>query len=180
MSTNRNFLNTLPVRSILIIPAALFLLSGCSSDISDLEQWVAEKKAERVLFRDDLPEVKPFEPFAYSAGNLRSPFQPNVEQIRNTGTGDGPKPDGNRNKQPLESYSLDSLRMVGSLVRQNITFALVQAPDGLIHRVQTGNYVGENDGQIGGVTESSINLTEIIPDGLGSYVERAASIGLSD
>ena len=165
---------------LLLVPAAFALLSGCSSDISDLEQWVAEKKAERVPFRDDIPSPKPYEPHDYSASDLRSPFQPNVEQRAEVDPGSGISPDLHRNKQPLENYSLDSLRMVGSLLKQNITFALVQAPDGLIHRVQSGNFVGENDGEITAITESSIDLTEIVPDGLGNYVQRDASIGLSD
>jgi type IV pilus assembly protein PilP len=70
--------------------------------------------------------------------------------------------------------------MVGTLEIGNATFGLVQTSDGLIHRVSPGNYVGQNDGRITAVTESEIQVVEIISDGIGGYLERDAAIGLSD
>lgn len=164
---------------ITMLAMATVLISGCSSDMSDLEQWVAEKKAERVPFRDDLPEIKPYESFRYTAHAQRSPFRPTVEQ-RKIQSNSGLMPRFDRNREILESFSLDTLRMVGSLRRGSTDSALVQTPDGLIHQVKPGNYMGENYGRITNISESSIELIEIVPDGLGGYVERDAAVGLSD
>jgi type IV pilus assembly protein PilP len=70
--------------------------------------------------------------------------------------------------------------MVGTLDATGSSFGLVQTRDGLIHRVRVGNHLGQNYGRILSITESEISLVEIIPDGLGGYLERAASVGLSD
>jgi type IV pilus assembly protein PilP len=166
---------------ITLLMCATGMLAACGSDMSDLQQWVADKKAERVIFKDDIPQVKPYEVFIYSAGNMRSPFQPAVEaDAGSVKSNNNIQPVQNRNKEQLEQYSLDTLRMVGSLNRNNIVSALVQTGDGLIHQVVVGNYVGENDGRITAINDSQIELTEIIPDGLGGYMERPAAIGLSD
>ncbi len=70
--------------------------------------------------------------------------------------------------------------MVGTLDINDTVYGLVQTSDGLIHRVIPGNYMGQNDGRITAVTDSEINLVEIISDGIGGYIERDAAIGLSD
>ena len=70
--------------------------------------------------------------------------------------------------------------MVGTLDINDTVYGLVQTSDGLIHRVIPGNYMGQNDGRITEITDSEINLVEIISDGIGGYIERDAAIGLSD
>jgi type IV pilus assembly protein PilP len=40
--------------------------------------------------------------------------------------------------------------------------------------------MGQNYGRITSITESEIQLLEIVSDGLGEYYERPAAIGLSD
>jgi type IV pilus assembly protein PilP len=40
--------------------------------------------------------------------------------------------------------------------------------------------MGQNDGRITAITESEIDLVEIISDGIGGYIERDAAISLSD
>ena len=68
--------------------------------------------------------------------------------------------------------------MVGTLDRDGETFGLVQTQDGMVHRVLSGNYVGQNDGRITGITESEIQVVEIISDGIGGYLEREAAVAL--
>ena len=156
------------------------LLSGCGGDMSDLQQWVADKKAERVPFLSDLPEVTPYEVFEYSAQEERSPFVPSRDKSLPDNVEGIPGPDRNRNPEHLESFSLDSLRMVGSLNTGAANSALVQTNDGLIHRVSPGNYMGENYGRVTSIDDSNIKLIELVPNGLGGWAEREAAIGLSD
>jgi type IV pilus assembly protein PilP len=85
-----------------------------------------------------------------------------------------------RKREYLEGFPLDTFRMVGTLFKDGQLYGLVQTSDKLIHRVVVGNYVGQNDGRIISITESAIQLLEIVPDGLGGYTERAATIGLGE
>ncbi|MFK7888302.1 MAG: pilus assembly protein PilP [Gammaproteobacteria bacterium] len=159
--------------------AVSFSLGACSGDMTDLEQWVSTEKARPGGRIDELPTVEPYASHTYSSVRERSPFI-QEQRVRTSPTANGPKPDSNRNPEFLESFPLDTLRMVGSLQNGGNTFALVQASDGLIHRVQPGNYVGENDGRITAITDSEILITEIVPDGLGGYLERPAAIKIND
>ena len=95
-------------------------------------------------------------------------------------------PDPNRAREFLEQFPLDTLRMVGTMNSQvsgtmvSGTYGLVQTSDGLIHRVTVGNHLGQNYGRIMNITESEIQLVEIIADGIGGYLERPAAVALSD
>ena len=70
--------------------------------------------------------------------------------------------------------------MVGTLEFGRGAFGLVQTSDGLVHRVTVGNHLGQNYGRITDISDAEIELVEIIPDGLGGYLERPAAVGLSD
>lgn len=165
--------------ALMIVAPATLGLGGCGGDMSDLQQWVAQTKARPGGRIDELPTVEPYASHVYSSANERSPFVPE-QRARQAAGNTGPKPVENRNREFLEGFSLDTLRMVGSLQNSGETYALVQASDGLIHRVQPGNYVGENEGRITAITESEILITELVPDGLGGYLERPAAIALND
>ena len=86
------------------------------------------------------------------------------------------RPDSKRNREFLEQYSLDTLKMVGTLKLGGQMFGLVQTKDGLVHRVLPGNFIGQSEGKITDITPSKINVREIVPDGLGGYIERPAAL----
>lgn len=153
------------------------LVAGCSGGQSDLRNWIAQVKKRPGGRIEPLPEVKPYESFAYSASNLRSPFQP---QGPSDAGQNSVRPDIRRNREFLEGFPLDTLKMVGTLKMGNRFYGLVQSKDGLVHKVQPGNYVGQNDGKITAITPSKISIVEIIPDGLGGYIERPASLALAN
>jgi len=160
-------------------------IAACSSDISDLQKFVHDAKTNQKPKLQPLPVIKPYETFRYTAGHLKDPFEPTiirqakvVSKVRGKGKG-GPKPIEGRAREVLESYPLDSLRMVGSLTQSDTIWALVQSNDGTIHRLKTGNYIGQNHGKIIAITEDKIQLTEIVPDGLGDWMERPATLGQS-
>jgi len=155
---------------------ALAGLSACSSADDELQRFIDETKKEAGGHVERLPEVKPYETFVYAATDLRSPFMPG---------GNGPglaslRPDSRRSREFLEQFSLDTLKMVGTLKLAGHMYGLVQTKDGLVHRVTSGNYMGQADGKITDITASKITLTEIVPDGLGGYMERPAALGLNE
>ena len=110
----------------------------------------------------------------------RSPFVPDSPQVTGGPADGGTRPDETRSREFLDSFPLDTLRMVGTLQLGEINFGLVQTSDGLIHRVIPGNYMGQNDGRIIAISDSEIELIEIISDGIGGYLEREAGVSLAD
>ncbi len=154
---------------------------ACGGDMDDLDSYINEVKARPGGRIEPLPEITPYEVFAYVADveGFRSPFVPDTPQAAGP-TGGGRRPDPDRPAEFLEGFPLDTLRMVGTLDINQTVYGLVQTSDGLIHRVIPGNYMGQNDGRITGISESEITLVEIISDGIGGYIERDAAIGLSD
>lgn len=170
-------------RSLLLIMAAT--ISACTGNTTeDLEIYVADTKSQQRSSISPLPEFKPYESFIYEANSLRDPFTPPIfshpQSVVAKGRGNGVKPDFNRPTEPLEEFPLDSLRMVGTLEQDINTWALVNTTEGAIHRVQPGHYIGQNHGKIIRITEFEVELTEIIPDGLGGWIERQASIAISE
>jgi len=112
---------------------------------------------------------------------LRDPFTPSqLSTAASDGAGGTLRPDLNRAREPLEDYPLDSLRMVGTLSRDRRKWSLIQDQEGAIHRVQVGNYMGQNYGKITAITEQSTDLIEIVDDGQGGWIERPASMALSE
>lgn len=155
-------------------------LAGCGGEMGDLRAYISEVQSRPGGWIEPLPEIKPYETFAYQVQNMRSPFEPDVPTAGPTGPGDGVRPDRNRNREFLEQFPLDTLRMVGTLELEGKNYGLVQTNDGLIHRVQPGNYMGQNDGRIVVINQSEIEIVEIVPDGIGGYIERPAAVALSD
>ncbi|WP_457674233.1 pilus assembly protein PilP [Thiolapillus sp.] len=161
----------------------MLLLAGCANqDMSDLRRYVEEVKNRPPTPIEPIPQIKQAETYLYVGGNRRNPFVPteDTSEVMVADAGTGPRPDPNRRKEELESYPLDSLKMVGTLDQNNDVWALVQSPDGTIHRVKTGNYLGQNDGKIVSIEEEKINVVELIPNGSGGYLERQASLTLGE
>lgn len=160
------------------LAAAVVGLSACSGDMDELHQKVAEIRARPGERIDPLPEIKPYESYAYNAQSLRSPFVPSAPA--RSEAANAVRPDAKRPREFLEQFPLDSLRMVGTLQLQGREYGLVQGKDGLVHRVLPGNHLGQNDGRITGITSTRISVLQIVPDGLGGYIENPASLTLTE
>jgi type IV pilus assembly protein PilP len=155
------------------------LLLGCAAGVDDeMLAYVDDIKARPGGRIEALPQIKPYETFEYSADQLRSPFSPGRPD--SSGSMAGPKPMQDRSKEYLEQFPLDTLAMVGTLDREGTVYGLVRTQDGMVHRVTSGNYVGQNDGRILAVSDSGIRLEELVSDGIGSFYKRSAEIGLND
>lgn len=170
----------------LLIPFALMLSMGlmaCTSrDFSDLDRFMAEKLARPGGIIDPIPTFKAYEAFAYSATRLRSPFDRPIEvrDIAQLQAISAVKPDEARAKEFLEQYTFDSLAMVGSIDRAGESWALIKDPEGGIHRVQVGNFLGRNHGKIVEMAGNYLAVVEIVSDGTSDgWVERPRTIELS-
>ncbi|MBE2294679.1 MAG: pilus assembly protein PilP [Phycisphaerales bacterium] len=183
------------VRAILALSAGFIALAGCTQhDMTDLQQFVATtKRTTPVKKPDPPPEIKPYTPFTYTAQGIKDPFivAPFAQEeeleltqalaIQQSGNYTGVRPDPNRVREELEKYSLGSLKMMGTfrMGGGGELWALVLAPDGVVHRVQKNNYLGTNHGKIVDITEQRVDLREIVPDGPGRWQERDAFLSLT-
>lgn len=167
-------------KTIIFSLLSMFMISGCSNDVTDLTEFISQTKQKHLGSVQPLPQFKPYQNFIYSASDLRDPFEAAFEAEAESADEMNALKKQVRPREPLESFPLDTLRMVGLLERNKQVWGLIKDPQNLVHRVQTGNYAGRNEGQIVSVTENKIEFIEIIPDGLGGYIERSASLGISD
>jgi type IV pilus assembly protein PilP len=158
------------------------MLAACSNDMTDLHDFVAETRKKHQGRVDPLPDFVQYQTVAYAEQDLRDPFRPQTElsAAAPTSSASGPRPSDNRRREILESYPLDALKMVGILKQRASSWALVQDPEGTIHRVQPGNYAGQNHGKIVQISENQINLVELIPDGISGWIQREAQLALGE
>jgi len=163
-------------RPLLLLACAL--LASCGGEkYSDLKDFVAKSDSIPHGRIAPLPDIKPYEPFTYNAYDLTDPFKPRkIEPPK--GAGGGIQPDLTRRKEPLESFPLENLQMVGTLEQGNVTYALIKTPDNNLFRVKPGNYMGQNFGLITGINESSMQLKEIVEDSAGDWAERTSTLNL--
>ena len=167
-----------PVFLLLCLSATL---SACNKNTDDLNAFIEATKAKHVGSVKPIPQFKPYESFIYSAMELRDPFTPNeeIDDVEDAAKS-SLRPDSIRPKQALESFPLDTLSMVGTLEQLDEVWALIKDPKNTVHRVQPGQYMGQNEGKITSITESDVNLIEIVTDGLGGYIEREASLAIGN
>ena len=178
-----------------IVVLAILGVAGCvSSDMSDLEKQVSKIMSKPGGRLEPLPEIKPYEAYVYESGKLeaRNPFKRFyvVEQSLAIEESEGPVDDGlteemrneiqNRNREELERFELDSIKMVGTLQNEDNHWGIVLDPGGVVHRVKTGNYIGLNIGKITSIEEEQIEVREIIKDNSGRYGERKALLPLTE
>jgi type IV pilus assembly protein PilP len=171
------------LRTLLLVCLSAGSLAGCSGgDFSDLDAFMQEKRSRPGGIIDPIPTFKAYEAFAYSATALRSPFDRPIEvrEIAQLQAIAAIKPDPNRPKEFLEQYTFDSLLMVGTLERDSEHFSLIKDPDGGVHRVKQGNYLGRHDGKIVEMSDTTVSVVEIVSDGTpDGWVERPRQLKLS-
>ena len=165
------------MKRLILASLVMGVLGGCSSEMDDLKRFVRESDKGLPRRIDPLPAVKPFEPFTYEGFDLPDPFKPRKLAAPREGAGGGIAPDLNRRKEPLESFPLEQLKMVGTLTQGKDTYALVRA-DKTLYRVKRGNYMGQNFGLITDVTDNEIKLKEIVQDSAGDWTERQSVLPL--
>lgn len=159
-------------------------LAGCGDgEVQEVKQWMEAVKRETKVLVPKLPEPKKFIPFIYSSKSSVDPYSPSKLAVAlaklHAKSNSGFKPDLERRREPLESYPLDALKMVGTLERPGLTYALLQA-DKSIFQVKAGNYIGQNFGMITKVGETEVELKEIVQDAAGEWVERKARLELQE
>jgi type IV pilus assembly protein PilP len=174
------------MRYLAIITAVLFLAACGGDEHQDLKEELKGLTKDLRGRIEPLPVVKPYEPVPYRAFDLPDPFGPAKIELAIAAAAKGKRgassvnaPDTARPKEPLETYPLESLKMVGTLSQKGVTYALVRAASS-VHRVKAGNYLGQNFGIITEITDNQINLKELVQDTFGDWTERKMALQMVD
>ncbi|EIC23347.1 pilus assembly protein PilP [Thiorhodovibrio frisius] len=166
------------------LSATLGLAACGDANLWEVQGFVDDAKQKPAPPLEPVPQIKQVENFIYDPDGRRSPFVMDEQSaeavIPESANGTGPAPDPLRSKEVLEQYSLDSLRMVGTLDQNDTNWGLITSPDGILHRVTVGNYLGRNYGRVTSISQQGIQLMELINEGVNEWVERQASIKLSE
>lgn len=154
-------------------------LAGCGGEShQDLRAWMADQGKGARGRVDPLPQIKPYEPFAYNAFDLPDPFKPRKIEPLKGDSNNKLAPDLTRRKEPLEAFPLESLSMVGTIEKGKTRYALVKTPQRDIYQVRQGNHMGQDFGVIVGITDADIKLKELVQDGSGDWSERSSTLNL--
>lgn len=159
------------------------LLAACGGDqYGDLKEELNALTKDMRGKVEPLPVVKPYEPVPYQVSDLQDPFGPGKIELVTKGPGTSAsklRPDESRPKEPLESFALEALKMVGTLQQGKEMFALIRA-DASLYRIKSGNYVGQNFGLVTEVSENEVKVRELVQDAGGDWTERLGAIQLQE
>lgn len=178
---------TIPAMSTVLALALALSLSACADgQLEELQAWMLQQRAAVHVETPALPPPRTFAPLSYEQGQGADPFNPQkLALVLRKDAGDTALasrllgPELSRPRQPLESFTLESMRMVGSLLRQGVRVALVRIGQ-QVHVVRAGQYLGQNYGRITHITETDIQLREIVQDSAGQWAERTTTLSLQE
>ena len=165
-----------------VLGAVMFIsaVAGCVNDnVSDLQAHIEQVKAKKPPPIPPLPDVKQYDTYVYDETTLRDPFQASVAR-KVVRSNNNLRPNLKRQREVLEQFPLDTLSMVGSLEQGGERWALIRAQDGTLYRTKKGRFIGQDYGEIIRVTDTEIVLQETVPDGLGGWVRRQATLSVSE
>lgn len=159
------------------------LLVGCGDNgVQELQGWMADVKLHTRAFIPPLTQPKRFVPFSYVGNASIDPFDANkllVILAKMQANSSGLQPNLERRREALENYPLDTVKMVGTLKKVGLSYALLQI-DKTVFPVKLGNYVGQNFGMVTRITDTEVTLKEIVQDASGEWVEREAKLVLQE
>ena len=167
--------------SLTLVAAALG--AGCSGEQEELAQWMDQQRREVKPSVQPLSAPKKFNPQTYLALTSVEPFSAQKLSVAIKQQERQPNSllasEVNRRREPLEAYPLDSMTMVGSVVRTGRPYALLKV-DNLLYQVKQGDYLGQNYGKITKISETDVSLREIVQDAAGEWIERLSALQLQE
>jgi type IV pilus assembly protein PilP len=173
-----------PIARAIFIAACASGLAGCSDGgVQEVKEWMEQVKLKTKVSIPKLAEPKKFIPFLYNSKNTIDPYNPTKLTVAlaklQSNSNNGFKPDLDRRREPLEIFPLDTMKMVGTLEKPGLSYALLQI-DKTIYQAKVGNYIGQNFGMITKITDTEVELKEIVQDAAGDWVERKAKLELQE
>jgi type IV pilus assembly protein PilP len=171
-------------KATLNVLACALLLAACSdSDVREVRDWMAQVQRETKPSVKPLAAPKDFIPYAYEQKEAVDPFN----QIKLLGelakaaeSSNNPnRPDMNRSKELLETFPLDTMKMVGAIQKGGVIYGLVQI-DKNVYQVKSGMRLGQNYGLVTRVADNAIDIREVVQDAGGDWVDRMSRLELQE
>jgi len=168
---------------LVLIAATVVGLAACGPKQDDLNRYIAEVKARPATPIPPIPADSSATTVVGRRPHVSAPFRQSTSEgadqvATGSGPAKGPRPDLQRPREYLERFELDTLTMVGTFSKESSDWALIRDPDGVIHRVAVGNYMGKNHGKVSAISNDEVQLSEFIADGVGGWLVRDASMAL--
>ena len=161
-------------------------LAGCGGgDEAELRAWMDDTRKTMRPTTQPVPEPKQFSPYVYEGKTLIDPFDAQkmvlavARQAQARASSSAIKPDLDRRREVLEGYPIDQLKMVGTMRQQGNNAALIDG-GGQTFMVKVGNYMGQNFGLVTKISETEVELKEIVQDAAGEWVERPSKLELQE
>ncbi len=178
---------TMKLLKTAVLLGVIGLVAACGSSSRDeLSQWMAEQKAQTQPQIKPVSAPKPFKPESYQVFAQLDPFSNQKlimvltkEANQSGATNALIAPELARRKEPLEEFPLDTMALVGSMVRDKKPVALVKVGP-LLYQVRQGDHLGQNYGKVVKIAENEVILREIVQDAVGEWIERTASLMLQE
>ncbi len=170
-------------RPVAALLACTLLLAACSGDQDELRSWMDQQRREVKPSVKPLQPPKQFDPAPYVEAQAVDPFS--TQKLTVALKQEARQPNSllaaemNRRKEPLEAYPLDSMTMVGSVMKNGQPSAILKV-DNLLYQVKVGDYLGQNYGRVTKIAETEVDLREIVQDATGEWIERPASLQLQE
>jgi type IV pilus assembly protein PilP len=170
---------------ILGLSLLVMLVVGCDARKDDLEQWMKEVRASATPLKNTIEAPKKLEPFTYENKSQVDPFSTAklaiaIDRAVKAKANNGSlAPDTKRARDVLESFPLESIRMVGRIADSKVTTALLQV-DTLVYQAKVGGYAGQNFGRIIKIDDSEVFIKELVQDATGEWVERETSLRIKE
>lgn len=162
-------------------------LGGCgSSKEDDIRAWMIQERNQTKPRISPIQAPKQFIPEPYANASAVEPFS-NLkltqalkrDSSQSASNGALVAPELARRKEALESFPLDSMVLVGSIIKTGQPVALVKV-DKLLYQVKLGNHLGLNFGRVTKINETEVTLREIVQDAVGEWIERIATLQLQE
>ncbi len=169
-------------RLLQFMPAVLLVGCGDSGE-QEVRQWMNETRSQARISVPKIAEPKKFTPFLYSQKGEVDPFDPVKLQValarQQKASSSKLKPNLERRREALEAYPLDGLKMVGTVQARSMRTALVEV-DKLVYQIKVGQYMGQNFGMVTRITDNEVEISEVVQDAGGEWVERKAKLELQE
>ncbi len=158
-------------------------LAACGGEQEELQTWMDEQRRSVKPSVQALVPPKRFDPAPYVGGQAVEPFSSQKLSVALKQEARQPNSllaaEMNRRREPLESFPLDGMTMVGSVNKSGRPVALLRV-DNLLYQVKLGDYLGQNFGKITRISETEVSLREIVQDASGEWIERTSTLQLQE
>lgn len=177
------------MRGVDIVFLSMFavLIAGCGGSSEDeIRQWMVDERNNTKPKVKPIAEPKQFVPQQYANASLMEPFSSQKltqalkkDSSQTASNGALVAPELARRKEPLEAFPIDTMTLVGSLIKEGQPVALIRV-DTLLYQIKLGNHLGQNYGKVIRITETEVTLREIVQDAVGEWIERVATLELQE